>query len=50
MSLQGDVGCRGILARHDAEVLKVRVDDPGVVTDIDTAGDLRRCYIDRNVP
>ena len=41
-SLRGDVGCRGLVAAHAAEVVEVPVDDPGILIDVDTADDLRR--------
>jgi molybdenum cofactor cytidylyltransferase len=37
--LAGDVGARGVLAAHAAEVVHVAVDDPAVATDIDTPED-----------
>ena len=43
MQLRGDVGCRAILAKYERDVVKVAVDDRGVITDIDTAADLERC-------
>jgi molybdenum cofactor cytidylyltransferase len=38
LTLRGDVGGRAIFAKHDVAILDV--DEPGVVADIDTAGDL----------
>jgi molybdenum cofactor cytidylyltransferase len=38
LALRGDVGGRSIFATHHVTVLDV--DDPGVIADIDTAGDL----------
>ena len=40
IELGGDEGARGILAAHEAEVVKVPVGDPGVIRDIDQPGDL----------
>lgn len=39
-SVRGDVGCRGVIAAHAAEVVEVPVDDPGVLLDVDTPEDL----------
>lgn len=41
-AVTGDVGCRGVIARHQAEVLEVPVDDPGILVDIDTPEDAKR--------
>ncbi len=38
--LTGDVGCRGVVRAHNAEVLEVPVDDPGILVDLDTAEDV----------
>jgi molybdenum cofactor cytidylyltransferase len=40
MSLDGDVGARGILESTD--VMPIEVDDAGVLADIDTFADLHR--------
>lgn len=40
MQLSGDMGCRAIFASHSENILKVPVDDPGVVLDLDTEADL----------
>ncbi len=40
MNIRGDVGCRSIFGDHAESIVKVAVDDPGVVTDIDTPEDL----------
>jgi len=45
MNLRGDIGCRSIFGDHAQSIVKVAVEDPGVVTDIDTQQDL-----DRGVP
>ena len=42
MNLRGDVGCRAIFGDHAESIVKVAVDDRGVVTDIDTREDLDR--------
>jgi molybdenum cofactor cytidylyltransferase len=42
MQLTGDEGFRSIL-RNVPDVLQLEVDDPGIVLDIDTTDDLRRC-------
>jgi len=36
------LGARTVVRRHAREVLEVPVDDPGVLTDVDTPGDLQR--------
>ena len=41
-AVRGDVGCRGVVARHASEVMEVRVDDPGILVDVDTPDDLER--------
>jgi molybdenum cofactor cytidylyltransferase len=41
LALGGDEGARAILSRAGASLLRVDVDDPGVLRDVDTAGDLR---------
>jgi molybdenum cofactor cytidylyltransferase len=38
--LGGDEGARGLLAAHEAVLVKVPVGDPGVIRDIDQPGDL----------
>jgi molybdenum cofactor cytidylyltransferase len=42
MGIRGDVGCRAIFGDHAETILKVPVNDRGVVTDIDTVEDLQR--------
>lgn len=42
MNLSGDVGCRAIFGNHTQNIIKVEVDDPGILLDIDTEEDLRR--------
>ncbi len=41
-SIAGDVGCRGVVAGHAAEVVEVPVDDPGILLDVDSPEDLQR--------
>ncbi|WP_370650282.1 hypothetical protein [Oscillochloris sp. ZM17-4] len=38
-ALEGDVGAREVLARHAGAVRQIEVDNPAVVTDIDTPED-----------
>ena len=40
LALAGDEGARSILARAGATLVRIDVDDPGVLRDVDTAGDL----------
>jgi molybdenum cofactor cytidylyltransferase len=42
MGLRGDVGCRAIFGGHADSIVKLAVDDRGVVTDIDTMEDFVR--------
>ena len=42
LSIDGDEGARSILAVHGASIALVEVDDPGILKDIDTPGDLDR--------
>lgn len=39
-ALKGDVGCRGIFGDHTDDILKLPVDDPGILLDIDSQDDL----------
>jgi xanthine dehydrogenase accessory factor len=39
MNIRGDIGCRAIFGDHAESIVKVAVDDRGVVTDIDTMDD-----------
>jgi molybdenum cofactor cytidylyltransferase len=41
-SLTGDIGCRAIFGAHTENILKVPVDDAGVLVDVDTKADLER--------
>jgi molybdenum cofactor cytidylyltransferase len=40
MKLEGDVGARAVFAHHAGEILRVPVDDPGILIDFDTPEDL----------
>jgi len=40
LSLMGDTGARDLLARHAASLTRFDVDDPGILIDVDTPGDL----------
>jgi molybdenum cofactor cytidylyltransferase len=42
MALEGDIGCRAIFGNHLEDILKVEVEDPGVLLDIDDQGDYDR--------
>lgn len=42
MSLTGDIGCRAIFGAHTENILKVPVEDIGVLLDVDTQADLDR--------
>ena len=40
--VEGDIGCRAIFGNHLEDILKVEVEDPGVLLDIDDQGDYDR--------
>jgi molybdenum cofactor cytidylyltransferase len=40
LGLTGDVGARALLQRHAAQLVRLEVDDPGVLADVDTPDDL----------
>jgi xanthine/CO dehydrogenase XdhC/CoxF family maturation factor len=40
--LQGDVGCRAIFGDHTENILKVEVNDPGILLDVDSPEDYRK--------
>jgi molybdenum cofactor cytidylyltransferase len=40
--LRGDAGARSVLRSHSTDITEVRVDDPGIVADVDTREDLAR--------
>ncbi|HKO58521.1 MAG TPA: NTP transferase domain-containing protein [Thermoanaerobaculia bacterium] len=42
MDIHGDIGCRAVFGDHPESIVRVPVDDRGVVTDIDTQADLQR--------
>jgi molybdenum cofactor cytidylyltransferase len=42
MALTGDIGCRAIFGNHVGGIVKVRVDDIGVLLDLDTKGDVEK--------
>ncbi len=41
LALSGDAGARWILAHHAPSLARLDVDDPGILMDVDTPGDLR---------
>jgi molybdenum cofactor cytidylyltransferase len=42
LELQGDNGARRLLEQDSANLTEIKVDDPGILADIDRPGDLRR--------
>jgi molybdenum cofactor cytidylyltransferase len=42
LALSGDSGARALLERHAGEVVRVPMDDPGIVEDVDTPEDAAR--------
>ena len=42
MALEGDVGCRAIFPRHADGIMRVDVDDAGILADIDSREDYER--------
>ncbi len=42
MSLTGDIGCRAIFGAHTENILKVPVEDMGILLDVDTQADFER--------
>ena len=42
MALEGDVGCRAIFSNHLPGILKVEVEDEGILLDIDNPQDYER--------
>lgn len=40
--VEGDIGCRALFGNHPDQIVKVAVDDPGVIIDIDTPEDFER--------
>ena len=45
MDIRGDIGCRSIFGDHAESIVRVAVNDRGVVTDIDTPEDLDRAVV-----
>jgi len=45
MGLGGDIGCRAIFGGHSDNILKVSVDDAGVLLDMDTREDFERLQL-----
>ena len=39
-ALEADQGARTLLRQHDEQIREIAVDDPGILTDVDTAADL----------
>jgi molybdenum cofactor cytidylyltransferase len=39
-TLDGDAGARDVVAAHGDALVRLEVDDPGVLRDVDTAADL----------
>jgi molybdenum cofactor cytidylyltransferase len=46
-ALNGDVGCRAIFGEHTAGILKLPVDDPGILLDIDSRDDFEKLIAER---
>jgi molybdenum cofactor cytidylyltransferase len=44
MALEGDVGCRAIFAKHADGILRVDVNDAGVLADVDSREDYERLF------
>jgi molybdenum cofactor cytidylyltransferase len=44
MAMEGDVGCRAIFAQHADGMLRVNVNDPGILADIDSREDYERLF------
>jgi molybdenum cofactor cytidylyltransferase len=44
MALEGDVGCRAIFPRHADGILRVDVNDAGILTDVDSREDYERLF------
>jgi molybdenum cofactor cytidylyltransferase len=42
MALTGDIGCRAIFGNHVGGIVKVLVDDIGILLDLDTKGDVEK--------
>jgi molybdenum cofactor cytidylyltransferase len=53
MALEGDTGCRAIFPNHLDAILKVEVEDPGILLDIDNQDDYERLKLsarERHLP
>jgi molybdenum cofactor cytidylyltransferase len=50
MALQGDTGCRAIFPNHLDAILKVEVEDPGILLDIDNQDDYDRLKLSITEP
>lgn len=46
-ALKGDVGCRAIFGGHTENILKLPVDDPGILLDIDSRDDFEKLTAER---
>jgi molybdenum cofactor cytidylyltransferase len=42
MALSGDIGCRAVFGNHSAGIVKVSVDDMGILLDLDSKDDFER--------
>jgi molybdenum cofactor cytidylyltransferase len=42
IALDGDVGARMVLMRHESAIVRVETEDPGIFVDVDTPEDLRK--------
>jgi len=42
MALDGDMGARRILMKHETAIVHIETDDPGIFVDVDTPEDLRK--------
>jgi molybdenum cofactor cytidylyltransferase len=45
MALEGDTGCRAIFANHLDAIFKVKVEDPGILLDVDNQHDYDRLML-----
>jgi molybdenum cofactor cytidylyltransferase len=50
MALEGDTGCRAIFSKHLESILKVEVEDPGILLDIDNQEDYDRLLKEQHPP
>jgi CTP:molybdopterin cytidylyltransferase MocA len=41
-ALRGDIGCRAIFGNHTRGILKVPVEDAGILVDLDTVADVEQ--------